>query len=331
MADRERTRLGNYEVHEKLGSGGMGVVYRARDVNLDRFVALKILSPSAAADPAEMARFEKEARATSALNHPHIVQVIDLGEADHDGKTLHFIAMELVEGRPLRQMLEGSTPLGEILEILTQVADALDKAHSAGIIHRDVKPENILVTDDGYSKIVDFGIAKLTGSSELRARSLGRAPDEVAKTQAGELMGTLAYMAPEQIRGEDVDARTDVFALGNILFEAVSGYPPFRKKSAKLTIRSIMNDDVPEIRNPRRPAPISLERVIQRCLARNPDDRHAAAAEVAEGLREVLEEMEKDPTAWLPVEKIGFDRATIIAGITVVILVLALALLFSRM
>jgi serine/threonine protein kinase len=330
MVDSERTRLGNYEVHEKLGSGGMGVVYRARDMSLDRFVALKVLNPSAAADPTEMARFEKEARATSALNHPHIVQVIDLGTAEHEDQELHYIAMELVEGRSLRKMLEGSAPLDEILRVVAQVADALDKAHDTGIVHRDIKPENILVTEDGYSKIVDFGIAKLTGSSELRARSMGAVQVD-AGTQAGEIMGTLAYMAPEQIRGDEVDARTDVFALGNILFEAVTGAAPFRRESARLTIRSIMNDDVPEIRNPRRPAPLALERVTRRCLARDPAERYASAAEVAGVIRAILEEMEDDPTTWVPVERIGFDRVTVLIGLAVVIIVLAAAFIFSRL
>jgi serine/threonine protein kinase len=326
----DHTRLGNYEIHERLGRGGMGIVYRAREMSLDRPVALKVLNPSAAADPHEMARFEQEARATSALNHPHIVQIFDLDSAEHEGQSLHFIAMELVDGRSLRKLMEESTPLGKLLANLVQVADALDTAHEKGIVHRDVKPENILVTADGYSKLVDFGIAKLTGSSELRARSLGTAPGNSPVTQAGEVMGTLAYMAPEQIRGDEVDGRTDVFALGNILFEAVMGEAPFRRENAAATIRSIREDDIPEIRNPRRAAPVSLERVIRRCLDKNPARRFGTARELADALRAVLEEMHAEPATWVPVEHIEFDRRAVLIGIVLVALVLVVAFLVSR-
>lgn len=330
MSDEGPPRLGDYEILESLGRGGMGAVYRAREVTLGRPVALKVLDPAAAADPHEMARFEQEARATSALNHPHIIQVFDFDSAEWQGTRRHFIAMELVEGRSLREMLEGPITLEEILGILAQVGDALDKAHEKGIVHRDVKPENILVTVDGYAKIVDFGIAKLTGSSEVRARILAENVENVAETQAGEVMGTLAYMAPEQLRGSGVDQRTDVFALGNILFEAVMGDAPFRAESAPATLRSIKNDEVPEIRNPRRPAPVSLERIIHRCLAKNQDERFETTREVAAALRAVMEEMHRDPD-WVPIERIGFDRATVLVGIAIAVIAIAIALLFSRL
>jgi eukaryotic-like serine/threonine-protein kinase len=325
------TRLGDYEILGEIGRGGMGTVYRARDAALDRTLALKVLSADAASEPQELARFEQEARATSALSHPHIVQVFDLAATKHEKEKLHYIAMELVEGRSLRELLAGPTPLDEILEILAQVADALDKAHQTGIVHRDVKPENVLVTEDGYAKLVDFGVAKLVGSADRNARRFGPAPDDSLETQVGEMMGTLAYMAPEQISGAAVDGRTDVFALGNIVFEAVMGFAPFRREGPAKTLRAIMNEQVPEFTGPKRVAPLSLENIIRKCLAKNPEERFSSSGEVAELLRAVKRELRSDPISWIPVERFGFRRELLVIGVLIVVLLVVFLFALAKL
>ncbi len=216
------TQLGTYEVAAALGAGGMGEVYRARDTRLGRDVALKILPARLTSDAVRVHRFQQEARAASALNHPHIVALFDTGSADGT----HFIVMELVEGRPLTEWVKRARPeLARILDVITQVGDALDAAHRAGILHRDIKPANLLVTAQGYAKVVDFGLAKLTeAATEDATQSLA--------TEAGAVMGTAAFMSPEQALGRPVDARTDVFSLGAVLYEAVPANARSRAQAA---------------------------------------------------------------------------------------------------
>jgi serine/threonine protein kinase len=280
------SRVGSYEIIEALGRGGMGEVYRGRDLKLDRPVALKVLHEERTTNEGALARFEQEARATSALNHPHIVQVFDFGKDSVGGEEVHYLAMELVEGVPFRRLLGGRAPITQFLEVLAQVADALHAANEHGIVHRDIKPENIIVTRDGYAKVLDFGIAKLTDCEDPRFGPGGSAPvQSQVETQPGDIMGTLAYMSPEQIQGSPVDRRTDVFALGTLLWEAAMGDAPFRQDLASSTIHAIVHSPTPEIRRPPRPVPPSYDRIVRRCLEKNPEDRYQSCREVSVELR----------------------------------------------
>ncbi|HMA17779.1 MAG TPA: serine/threonine-protein kinase, partial [Thermoanaerobaculia bacterium] len=231
------SRLGPYEIVAPLGAGGMGEVYRARDSRLGREVALKVLPEELSADRDRLARFEQEARSASALNHPNIVTVHDIGRSD----STSFIAMELVDGRTLRELsASGPLPPRRILTLATQIAEGLAKAHAAGIVHRDLKPENVMVTKDGFVKILDFGLAKLVEpeSGEVSVMPTLAKPE----THPGVVMGTVAYMSPEQASGEPVDFRSDQFSLGSILYEIASGQRPFQKKTAAETMSAIIRE-----------------------------------------------------------------------------------------
>ena len=205
------TRLGNYEILSELGSGGMGEVYKARDLKLGRDVAIKVLPEEMSADPSRLRRFEQEARAASALNHPNIVTIYEIGE--HEGTP--FIAMEYVKGRTLREILaDGPLPNDKLIRYATQMAEGLAKAHQAGIVHRDLKPENIIISEDGYVKILDFGLAKLLPLDGVGSEV---ATMEKQATTPGTILGTVGYMSPEQAKGEEADFRSDQFSLGSIL------------------------------------------------------------------------------------------------------------------
>src|SRR5215470_1182862 len=221
------TRLGAYEVVAPLGAGGMGEVYKAKDTRLDRLVAIKVLPSHVSSDPALRERFEREARTIAALNHPHICTLYDVGhEADTD-----FLVLEYLEGQTLADRLaKGALPLDQALQIAIQIADALDKAHRAGIVHRDLKPGNIMLTKSG-AKLLDFGLAKVTPAA-IAASGLSMAPTGVSPvTMQGTILGTLQYMAPEQIEGQEVDARTDIFAFGAVLYEMLTGKKAFEGKN----------------------------------------------------------------------------------------------------
>jgi RNA polymerase sigma factor (TIGR02999 family) len=222
-------RLGPYEIVGRLGAGGMGEVYRARDPRLGREVAIKVLTPGRAQDKDARARFEREAKTASALNHPHIVNIYEIGEAETLAGPTYYIAMELVEGQTLRERLKGGAGWRNLVGPLAQVADALAKAHKAGIVHRDLKPENIMLTPDGYPKVLDFGLAKLMEAGEA-ASAPESAPTRSFEghTRAGTILGTPGYMSPEQVQGEPLDSRSDIFSLGCILYEAAAGRRPFR-------------------------------------------------------------------------------------------------------
>ena len=271
--------MGPFEILAPLGSGGMGEVYRARDTRLGREVAVKVLPAGLSGDRDRLIRFAHEARSASALSHPHIVAIFEVGQAG----SLPFIAMELIDGETLRAMVDrGPLPLRKALAIGFQVADGLAKAHSAGIVHRDLKPENVMVTREGYAKILDFGLAKLAAPGAGAA-----AP--VSMTATGFVLGTAGYMSPEQASGRPVDFRSDQFSLGLILYEMATGRRAFSRSTAVQTLSAIIQDDPEPIEsfNPRIPYP--FRRLVDRCLAKDPEERYASTRDLArdlEGLRE---------------------------------------------
>jgi eukaryotic-like serine/threonine-protein kinase len=275
-------RLGPYEVLSHLGDGGMGEVYRARDTRLDRTVALKVLVAAAASDPRRLERFRQEARAISRLSHPHICTLHDLGEQDG---TL-FLVMEHVQGRTLANRLdEGPLPIDDVLRYGAQIAEALHAAHAEGVVHRDLKPANVILTREGV-KLLDFGVARLRSAEEEE----GADPPTVSHlTEEGEVLGTVPYMAPEQLEGRKVDARTDVFALGTTLYEMATGKRPFDAKSRAGVIAAILGSEPPPVSTVRPLAPPSLDWTVRRCLAKDPDDRWQSARDIAAHLRWILE------------------------------------------
>src|SRR5712691_592054 len=283
------TRFGRYKIRSTLGAGGMGEVYRARDTRLGREVAIKVLSSELSCNRDRLDRFEGEARAASALNHPNIVTIYELGQV---GST-HYIAMELVEGQTLRQMLaSGSTPMHKVIQIAALVADGLAKAHEAGIVHRDLKPENLMVSRDGFVKILDFGLAKLTPPMEevFDTRTLPAAP-----TIPGVLMGTIEYMSPEQARGRPVDFRSDQFSFGAVLYQMTTGKPAFQRGTKAETLAAILRDDPEPIAslNPHAPAPLCW--VVERCLAKNPEQRYASTRDLARDLAAMRDRLSETP------------------------------------
>jgi serine/threonine protein kinase/Tol biopolymer transport system component len=280
-------RLGPYEIVGRLGQGGMGEVYRARDPRLGREVAIKVLTPRRAPDRDARARFEREARTASALNHPHIVNIYEIGEAETLAGSTYYIAMELVEGQTLRERLKGGAGWRDLVLPLAQVADALAKAHKAGIVHRDLKPENIMLTPDGYPKVLDFGLAKLMGVGEA-ASAPESAPTRSFEghTRAGTILGTPGYMSPEQVQGKPLDSRSDIFSLGCILYEAAAGRRPFKGDSELETLYAIVHHEPPPVESLGE-APPELGRLVRRCLAKDRDERYQAITDLAHDLREL--------------------------------------------
>jgi len=282
MALAANARLGSYVILSPLGAGGMGEVYRARHVKLGREVAVKVLPAELASDPGRLHRFEREARAASALNHPNIVTIHDIDE--HGG--VHYIAMELVAGATLRSMLgEGPLAPARLLPVAVQMAQGLAKAHEAGIVHRDLKPENVMVTADGLVKILDFGLAKLQPQGRAGTDAGSNAVTETAATREGVVLGTLPYMSPEQVSGQPVDARTDQFSLGVLLYEMACGQRPFRGETVAALASAILTASPPAPRSLRREIPPDLDAVIRTCLEKDPADRYASTAELARALR----------------------------------------------
>jgi eukaryotic-like serine/threonine-protein kinase len=280
--------LGPYLILEKVGEGGMGEVYKAKDTRLDRSVAIKILPPEVSADPDRRARFEREAKTIAALNHPHICTLHDVGE--HDGAT--FLVMEHLAGETLAQRVEkGPLPLEQALTVATEIADALSAAHRQGVIHRDLKPGNVMLTKSG-AKLLDFGLAKLTARGEqAAAASLASVPTKTRPlTSEGAIVGTLQYMAPEQVEGKPADARTDLWALGAILYEMLTGRRAFAGDSAASLIGNIMNAEPPAPPTAVQPlTPPGLDRLVRQCLAKAPDDRPDTAHDLASELRWIRE------------------------------------------
>ncbi len=280
------SRLGPYEVLSPLGSGGMGEVWRARDSRLSREVAIKVLPAAVASDRERLQRFEKEARSSSALNHPSIVTIYDVGETDG----VSWIAMELVEGKTIRELLvPGALPVKRLLQLAAPIAEGLAKAHEAGIVHRDLKPENVMATRDGFVKILDFGLAKLTstGSGSDEASQL----PTMAGTTPGVVVGTVGYMSPEQASGEAIDFRSDQFSFGSVLYEMAAGKRAFQKKTAIDTLGAILNEEPQAIAaiNPQVPAP--LRWIVERCLSKDPEGRYGTTRDLARDLATVRDHL----------------------------------------
>jgi len=270
-------RLGHYEVVAPLGAGGMGEVYRARDDRIGREVAVKVLPAAVAQDEDRLRRFEQEAQAAGRLNHPNVLTVHDVGR--HDG--VPYVVSELLEGETLRARLGGSPlPVRKATEIAVQIARGLAAAHERGIVHRDLKPENVFVAKDGQVKILDFGLAKLTrAEGPLAAES--HIATEAPGTDPGTVMGTVGYMSPEQVRGRPVDHRSDIFSLGAILYEMLTGKRAFARDSSIETLNAILKEDPPELSGTGRPVPPALERIVRHCLEKSPDERFASARDLA--------------------------------------------------
>ena len=284
-------RLGRYELQRALGQGGMGAVFQALDTQLGRPVALKILPRRFTSDAERVRRFRQEARAISALNHPNILTIHEIGEAQLAEGEVHFLATELVEGHTLRAHLnDGGLTLGAALDIATQTAGALAAAHQAGIIHRDIKPENIMVRPDGLVKVLDFGLAKLTGAQAKTTTAA--ASYSTIHTNPGIVMGTISYMSPEQARGLEVDARSDLFSLGVVLYEMLTGRPPFAGATTGDVLVSILDREPPPLARLWPQVPETLQRIVSRALVKESAGRYQQAAELQIELKELRQELE---------------------------------------
>src|SRR6266550_1897779 len=280
MALTSGTKLGPYEIQSPLGAGGMGEVYRASDTRLDRTVAIKVLPANLSSDASLRQRLEREAKAISKLSHPHICTLHDVGHQDG----VDFLVMELVEGETLEQrLLKGPLPPDQTLRIASQVADALARAHKMGFVHRDLKPANVMLTKTG-AKLMDFGLAKQSGPAPLAAALTEMTMEQSKLTGEGTIVGTFQYMAPEQLEGKEADARTDIFALGEVIYEMATGKPPFSGKNRASLIAAILTAVPHSITRLQPMAPPALERVAQKCLAKDPEERWQSASDLSSEL-----------------------------------------------
>ncbi|HEY9500913.1 MAG TPA: serine/threonine-protein kinase, partial [Pyrinomonadaceae bacterium] len=288
------TRLGHYQILSQIGAGGMGEVYLAHDTKLDRQIAIKLLPADLATKPDRLRRFVQEAKATAALNHPNIAHVYEIDEADG----YHFIAMEFIEGATLREKIhQERTSLTKLLRYLQHAAEGLAKAHAAGIVHRDLKPDNIMITSEGHTKVLDFGLAKLLGPE---ASLSGSEDDTQIKlnspgTSPGVVMGTVGYMSPEQAQGKiaELDSRSDIFSFGCILFEAATGNKPFAGESVIKTLHKLVYEPAPALSEFNPSAPKELQRIVRRCLEKDPEDRYQSIKDVSVELRQLRREMDQ--------------------------------------
>ena len=299
------SRFGSYEILQRLGAGGMGEVYRARDTRLERELAIKTLSQELCCHPEALSRFDREARSASALSHPNIVTIYELGQVNGT----HYIAMELVQGETVRALLtSGPIPFRQAVALAAQVADGMAKAHEIGIVHRDLKPENLMVSGDGTAKVLDFGLAKLR-----RPGSADSSNSTTTITEHGTIMGTVGYMSPEQAIGNEVDFRSDQFSFGSVLYEMVTGSPAFRKKTHVETMAAILRDEPERLaaKMPQAPAPFVW--IVERCLAKDPKQRYGSTRDLARDLAAVRDRLADLPAREaevrpnnLPVQRTAF-------------------------
>jgi serine/threonine protein kinase len=294
--------LSHYRIISKLGAGGMGEVYLAQDTKLDRKVALKVLTADVASNRDRIQRFIREAKSAAALSHPNIAQIFEIGE--HDGT--HYIAMEYIDGVTLREKIHREkTELRKLLRYLQHVAEGLSKAHSSGIVHRDLKPDNIMITRDDHAKVLDFGLAKLNeGRGDKETGRLGeedptialspRRPVPPSLSTPGMIMGTVGYMSPEQAQGKtnEIDQRSDIFSFGCILFEAATGKKPFEGDSVIKSLHSLIYEPAPQIKDLNPSAPVDLQRIVRRCLAKDREARYQSIKEVAIELKDLRRDLE---------------------------------------
>jgi len=315
------TRLGRYEIVAQIGAGGMGEVYKARDTRLDRIVAIKILPPDWVADLERKRRFVQEAKAASALNHPSIVTVHDIGS---DGG-IDYMVMEWVDGRTLAVLIAAKQlKLPDLLKYATQAADALAKAHAAGIIHRDLKPSNVMVSRNGLVKILDFGLAKLTERSEVAEDNTTRTLN--AKTDAGTVIGTVPYMSPEQAEGKPVDARSDIFSFGSVLYTMITSRQPFQGDSNMSTMAAIIKEKPRPLSEFVPETPAELERIIHGCLQKTPDRRIQHMDDLRVALQELYEELESESrgaTESVPGVKSHWVSIAVVTSIIILAVVVA--------
>ncbi|HZL85248.1 MAG TPA: protein kinase [Candidatus Krumholzibacteria bacterium] len=293
-------RIARYRIIGPLGAGGMGEVYLADDLSLERKVALKILPPELVRSEERVRRFVLEAKSASSLNHPNIVTIYEIGQEsvlDADGSprdpgAVHYISMELVSGKTLSDLIHDGTDLRTLLGYLAQVADGLAKAHAAGIVHRDLKPSNIMVSGDGFAKVLDFGLAKLTESRTADASTTNAQTMATDRTSDGAVLGTAGYMSPEQVQGKNVDHRSDIFALGCMLYEAGTGKHPFAAETGVETMTKILRQEPAPIDQLNAAVPAELRRIIRRCLAKNPEQRLQSMKDIAIELRDIVDEFD---------------------------------------
>src|SRR6266581_6600064 len=284
--------ISHYRILSRIGAGGMGEVYLAQDMKLGRNVALKILPAAVAANPERMRRFEQEAQAAAALNHPNIAHIYEIGETSG----VNFIAMEFIDGQTLREKIHRErTELRKLLRFLQHAAEGLAKAHAAGIVHRDLKPDNLMITRDGHAKILDFGLAKLIERPPMSGGDSSEVATAVMPQHStpGAVMGTVGYMSPEQAQGKttEIDQRSDIFSFGCILFEAATGKKPFEGKDSIDTLNKIIREEVAPITGFRPDAPNHLQRIVRRCLAKDPEGRYQSIKDIAIELRELSREL----------------------------------------
>jgi serine/threonine protein kinase len=290
-------QLKHYKILSRIGAGGMGEVYLARDTSLERRVALKLLPVKFTQDAERLQRFIREAKAASALNHPNIITIYEIGVVESERGQTHFIATEYIEGVTLRKWEpeEESKRLSQILEFGSQIASALDAAHHAGIVHRDIKPENLMVRPDGLVKVLDFGLAKLTSthnSGDNQIDTDAQTTPAEMETLPGMILGTLRYMSPEQARGRALDARTDIFSLGVVLYELLTGKPLFEGETTADVIAAIIHKETPSLSEYLPEAPAELERILRKALAKDCRDRYQTACDLQIDLQTLKQESE---------------------------------------
>ena len=321
------TRLGPYEITAQIGAGGMGEVYKAKDTRLDRTVAIKVLPSYFGTDPGLRQRFDREARAVAALDHPHICGIYDVGEANGT----HFFVMPYLDGQTLATRLEkGALLLDHALKFAAEIADALDKAHRQGIVHRDLKPANIMLTKAG-AKLLDFGLAKLKAPvGPISMSGMTRLATSAPGTAHGTILGTVLYMAPEQVEGKDADARSDIWGLGAVVYEMTTGTRPFTGDTPASVIGAILKDTPPSISTRQPLAPQVLDSVVERCLAKDPDERWQSIGDVGRMLEWIASHQAADAQGHTRPRHTWRERTAWIAATTLLLIALAFAAPWRR-